>query len=152
MVKLKTRHFGEIEADETRFIHFTEGIPAFEEEQEFMLIPFVTDSESDDNPYVIMQSTKTPGLAFVVANPYRFFSDYEFSLEDDVLKGLGLDDPENLSVYVILAIPNGVVRDMTANLIAPIVIAENTLKAQQVILTNTQYSTKHRIFPAKVEG
>ena len=51
MKKIMTSRFGEIEAAEESIIHFATGIPAFEEEREFILIPY-----EDDSPYVFLQS------------------------------------------------------------------------------------------------
>ena len=50
MKKIMTSRFGEIEAAEDAVIHFAAGIPAFEEEHEFLIIPY-----EEDSPYVFLQ-------------------------------------------------------------------------------------------------
>ena len=40
MKKFMTTRFGEIEAEEDAIITFESGIPAFEEEREFLIIPY----------------------------------------------------------------------------------------------------------------
>jgi flagellar assembly factor FliW len=39
MRKVSTSRFGEIEVDEKKIIHFKNGIPAFEDEHEFIILP-----------------------------------------------------------------------------------------------------------------
>ena len=96
--------------------HFAQGIPAFEDEHEFVLIPY--DAES---PYLFLQSCQTPDLAFLMTSPYLFFKDYEFEIDDATEKKLGLEKPEDVAVYVLLTIPGGSIKDMTANLMAPVI-------------------------------
>ena len=79
MSKIMTSRFGEIEAAEESIIQFAAGIPAFEEEREFIIIPY-----EEGSPYVFMQSVKTPELAFLMTMPLVFFPDYEFTIDDDV--------------------------------------------------------------------
>ena len=76
MKKITTSRFGEIEAAEDAIIHFGTGIPAFEEEREFLIIPY-----EEGSPYVFLQSVKTPELAFLMTMPLIFFPDYEFTID-----------------------------------------------------------------------
>ena len=66
MSKIMTSRFGEIEAAEESIIQFAAGIPAFEEEREFIIIPY-----EEGSPYVFMQSVKTPELAFLMTMTSR---------------------------------------------------------------------------------
>ena len=113
MRKVDTLRFGTIEIEEDKITHFAHGIPAFEEEKEFVIIPY--DSES---PYLFMQSLSTPDLAFLITIPFLFFPDYEFELDDAVQKELGIKDQEDMLIYAIITIPQGRIEDMTANLTA----------------------------------
>ena len=69
MKKIMTSRFGEIEAEEESIIHFAAGIPAFEEEREFIIIPY-----EEDSPYVFLQSVRTPELAFLMTMPLTFWT------------------------------------------------------------------------------
>ena len=142
MRKINTMRFGEIEEDESKIVHFPQGIPAFEDEHEFVIIPY--DPES---PYVFLQSAVTPELAFLMTMPFVFFPDYEFSLDDAVVENLGVRAAEDLLVYSLLTIPDGNIKTMTANLLAPVVINRKTMQARQVVLEKSRYTTKHRLFP-----
>lgn len=141
MKTIHTVRFGDFEVEEKIIVHFAQGIPAFEDEHEFVLIPY--DAES---PYLFLQSCQTPDLAFLMTSPYLFFKDYEFEIDDATEKKLGLEKPEDVAVYVLLTIPGGSIKDMTANLMAPVIINQNTLDAAQLVLEKSPYQTKHRLF------
>lgn len=146
MKKVNTVRFGEIEVDEEKIVHFAQGIPAFEEEHEFVIIPY-----DEESPYVFLQSLQTPDLAFLMTMPFPFFPDYSFEIDDDNQKYLSLEKLEDMLIYVLITIPNGSIPDMTVNLMAPIIINKNTMQAKQVVLEKSPYTTKHRLFPAKEE-
>ena len=147
MRKVDTVRFGEIEVEEDKIVHFEQGIPAFEDEHEFLVIPY--DAES---PYYFMQSLTTPDLAFLLTVPFVFFPDYEFELDDEVLKHLGIKQQEEILIYALITIPGGKVEDMTANLMAPVVINTTNMQARQVVLDRSGYTTRHRLFPKKEES
>ena len=81
MIKVSTSRFGEIEVDEKKIVHFKNGIPAFEDEHEFIILPY-----EDDSPYYFMQSIKSPDLAFLLTIPFLFFPDYTFEIDDESIK------------------------------------------------------------------
>ena len=146
MRKITTTRFGEIEEDESKIVHFAAGLPAFEDEHEFIIVPY-----DEESPYVFLQSATTPDLAFLMTIPFIFFPDYEFRLEDDVLKSLALESQEDLLLYTLLTIPGSDIREMTANLLAPIVINSRTNEGRQVVLDKSSYCTKHKLFAKKAE-
>ncbi|MBR2519670.1 MAG: flagellar assembly protein FliW [Selenomonadaceae bacterium] len=148
MLKVNTSRFGEIEVDENNVVHFANGIPAFEGENEFVILPY--DQES---PYYFMQSLKSPDLAFLLTIPFLFFPDYTFEIDDETVKELDIKNQENVVYYSMITIPNGSIRYMTANLLAPIVLNTDNMRAKQVVLEKSNYTTKHRLFPEqKKEG
>ena len=149
MRKIYTSRFGEIEVDEKKVVQFKDGIPAFEDEHEFVILPY-----EEESPYYFMQSLKSPDLAFLLTIPFLFFNDYAFEIDDATVKELDIKDSENVFYYSMLTIPNGSVRYMTANLLAPIVLNGANMQAKQVVLEKSNYTTKHRLFPeaAKKEG
>ena len=146
MKKVNTLRFGEIEVDEDKIIYFADGIPAFEDEHEFLIIPY-----DEESPYVFLQSLTTPELAFLMTMPFVFFPEYEFELDDANQEKLGLTHQEDMLVYMLLTIPDGQVELMTANLTAPIVMNQVTMQARQIVLDKSRYTTKHRLFPVKKE-
>ena len=150
MRKVSTSRFGEIEVDEKKIVHFKEGIPAFEDEHEFIILPY----EEENSPYYFMQSINTPDLAFLLTIPFLFFPEYTFELDDATIKDLEIKSADKVFYYSMITIPNGSIRYMTANLLAPVVINSDNMQAKQVVLEKSNYTTKHRLFPetAKREG
>ena len=149
MRKVSTSRFGEIEVDEKKIVHFQNGIPAFEDEREFIILPY-----EEDSPYYFMQSVNSPDLAFLLTIPFLFFPEYSFEVDDVTMKELEITNHDNVFYYSMITIPNGSIRYMTANLLAPIVLNSDNMQAKQVVLENSSYTTKHRLFPesAKKEG
>lgn len=142
MRKVYTSRFGEIEVDETKTVHFKDGIPAFEDEKEFIILPY-----DEESTYYFMQSLKSPDLAFLLTVPFLFFNDYTFELDDATIAELDIKNQDDVFYYSMITIPNGSIPDMTANLLAPIVLNGENMKAKQVVLEKTNYKTKHRLFP-----
>jgi len=127
---IKTALFGDIEIDESYKINFISPILGFEEEKEFVLI-----RNDNDSPFYWLQSLNTPELVFLLADPFVFFPDYKPGLE---IEG-------DVGVYVIVTIAEDF-KLSTANLIAPIVIDANNKTAMQVVLEDSGYTTRHRLF------
>lgn len=142
MRKITTNRFGVLEIDDNRVVHFKDGIPAFEDEHEFVILPY-----DEESPYYYMQSLKTAELAFVLTVPFLFFPDYAIEIDDDTVKDLQIKNQEKVELYSLLTIPNGSVRYMTANLLAPIVINGENMQAKQIVMDKSNYKTKHRLFP-----
>ena len=62
---------------------------------------------------------------------------------------LGVTNDADVLVCSLITIPPTGIPDMTTNLLAPIVINRANMKAKQVVLEKTSYTTKHRLFPEK---
>lgn len=77
-------------------------------------------------------------------NPLAIVEDYNPTIEDELLKGIGELVEEPL-VLTVLTVPQDITK-MTANLKAPIVINANTLKGCQIIIEDDKYLVKHPIY------
>ena len=146
MRKVNTLRFGAVEVEEDKVVHFADGIPAFEDEHEFVIVPY-----DEESPYVFLQSLTTPDLAFLMAVPFVFFPDYEFELDDENQDKLKLTRQEDMLIYMLITVNGGKVQDMTANLMAPIVLNTANMQARQLVLDRSNYTTKHRLFPENKE-
>lgn len=144
MKKINTLRFGELEIEEQDVVRFADGIPAFEDEHEFVVLPY-----EEGTPYMFLQSMATPELAFLMTDPFVFFPDYSFELDDENMERMGIGSMDDMLVCTLISIPGSGVADMTANLLAPIIMNRHTRQAKQVVLEKTQYTTKHRLFPEK---
>ena len=145
-MKIQTKYHGEVEIAEDTILIFEKGIPGFPDEKKFTLLPL-----PDLTNMSVMQSVTTPGLAFVVADPYTLFSPYEFALDDNTVEELEIAGPEDVSALVILTVQDPFEKS-TANLQAPIVMNMKKNKGKQVILNNENYKTKQPLFGQPVKG
>ena len=121
-MKLHTKYFGEIEYLEEDLLHFTAGPFGFEEEREFLLLPF----EGSAGTLLCFQSTRTPALAFVAMDPFALLPEYAPVLQPQELEELG-------------------VSDSTVNLKCPVAINPDTRAARQVILESDVYEMRHSL-------
>ena len=144
MRKINTLRFGELEIEEQDVVRFADGIPAFEDEHEFVVLPY-----EEGTPYMFLQSMATPELAFLMTDPFVFFPDYSFELDDENMDKLEIKTMDDVLVCTLISVPRSGVADMTTNLLAPVVINRHTMQAKQIVLEKTQYTTKHRLFPEK---
>lgn len=144
MRNINTLRFGELEIEEQDVVRFADGIPAFEDEHEFVVLPY-----EEGTPYMFLQSMMTPELAFLMTDPFVFFPDYSFELDDENMEKLAINSMDDVLVCTLISVPRSGVADMTTNLLAPVVINRHTMQARQIVLEKTQYTTKHRLFPEK---
>lgn len=138
-MQINTSRWGAIQCNDEDILHFNKGIIGFEEQQKFILIP-----AQDGGLFGWLQSTEDPRLAFVVANPFDFYQNYEFDLHDSDAEELGIQSATDAYVLSILVIPSNP-SEITANLLAPIVINIKNRQAQQCLLKNVNYHTRHYV-------
>ncbi|SFL84377.1 flagellar assembly protein FliW [Salibacterium qingdaonense] len=140
-MNIQTKYFGEVTIDDNRIIRFDHGLPAFEEETAFVLLPF-----SSDEVFFILQSVHTPQLGFVVTDPFQFFNDYQVEVPDSVVEQLAIERQEDVALFVTLTLEEPFSKT-TANLQAPILLNMAAQKGKQHILSESPYERKHFIFP-----
>ena len=140
-MRVETERFGTVEIDEQEILRFPFGLPGFEHLKDFFLVPV------PKNPaFVWLQAVAEPAVAFLLADPFLFFPDYAVDLGEPEAAVLQAGRPEELSVYVVVTIPPEGVREMTANLLAPVVLNLRSRLGLQVILDGSGYTTRHRLF------
>ena len=145
-MKYETTRMGTIEVDEGDILRFPDGLYGFEQEKEFALMPL---DAKIDSPMEWLQSLQSPGLAFVVTDPFHYMPDFNLILTDEEKRQIEVQPGHTLSTRVIVTIPEDYV-DMTANLVAPLVINLDRKMAKQYVLATTEYDTRHHLFPAEM--
>jgi flagellar assembly factor FliW len=139
-MNIKTKYHGTIEIHNEEVLHFINGIPGFKAEKEFALLPL-----PENDWFHVLQSTKTAELGFVVTDPFIFFTDYDFKLDQSTVEQLEKPSEKNIKVLSILTVKEPL-HKTTTNLQGPIVINLANNKAKQIILNETNYQTKHFVF------
>jgi len=138
-MEIKTKYHGVVQINDHEVINFVKGIPGFPNEENFTIL-----SLEEDGVFSILQSVVTPELAFVIVNPFHYFTDYDFHIEDQVVKALSIKSPEEVQVFTILTVQEPFEKT-TANLQAPLIINKNNRMGKQVVLNNEKYTTRHKI-------
>lgn len=143
-MKLQTKYFGEIEYDADDILTFPSGLYGFDEEREFLLIPF----EGGEGSLLCLQSRKTPTLAFILMDPFALQPDYAPVLQRAELSALGVKDSGDLCYYVMCVVKQPV-GDSTVNLKCPVAINPTTRVSVQVILDSPEYGMRHLLSTLK---
>lgn len=140
---VKTKHFGEIELDESKIITFDEGLIGFENNKRYTIL---FNNESKRKGTISwLQSLDEPMLALPVVSPIVAMADYNPIVEDEVLAPLGELNGENLVILLTLTVPSDLTK-MTVNLKAPIIINADTRKGCQAIAENSDYVVRYGIY------
>ncbi len=141
---LQTTKFGEVEINEDYIFSFVEPIIGYEAYKSFALIDY-----NPDSPFKWLQSLENPELAMPVTIPAYFGINYEFTIPDDKEKVLEAKDANDILSLNIANVPNGAPQNTTVNLLAPIVINTSNKTAIQLVLSDSSYSIRHRLFESK---
>ena len=136
-MKLESKFFGPVEYEAQELIHLTQALPGFEEEREFLLLPFA----GSERQMLCFQSVKTPALAFVLLDPFTLDPTYAPAPKAEELQELGVEKKEELFFYVLCAVRTPV-GDSTVNLRCPLAINPHSLQARQVILEEESYEMR----------
>lgn len=138
---IQSTRFGEISILEEAVLQFPNGLPGFPDEKTFGFLQYQTDS-----PFAFLQSVTEPDLTFLIVEPFSFFKDYDVVIDDEIATGLGLSEENLPQVFTVVRVPEQT-EEMTANLLAPIIINWRDRKAVQLILEKKSYTIRHRLFP-----
>ena len=135
---IKTSRFGVLEIDESRIIHFPEGLLGFPEQRRYVIL-----EHKPGSPFYWLQSIDSPELAFVMANPLLIKEDYLEVLAEKEKPLFESESGGDIAVFSLVTIPQGNVERMTVNLIGPLVIDVDAKTGKQVILSESGYDYRH---------
>ena len=136
-MEIMTKAKGKMDISEENLLTIPEGLFGFEEYTKFALV------DSDYEPFIWLQSTENPNLAFLIVDPFLISSIYD----DDTLAKIGITKPEDIIIMTIVTVPNNGA-PITANFQGPIVINKKNHQCMQVILNDNRWSTKVNIIEA----
>ena len=141
-MNVKTRHFGEVDIDESKVITMDNGLFGFENYKKYVLL---YDSSSEEIPNIQwLQSVDEELLALPVMIPTTIVPDYNPVVDDEYLENLGEWSEETISMLVTVTVPANI-KDISINLKAPIIINTTTMKGSQVVAENPDYEIKFKI-------
>jgi flagellar assembly factor FliW len=141
-LKIGTRKFGEIQIDENKILSMPEGLAGFPGFEKFVLL-----EDPKTHPFCWFQSIQEPNLALVIMDPKIFKPDYSIGL-DKLIKELGWEGvtQDDIGIFVVVNIfGQEDKKQITANLMGPLVINSKANQAVQVVLSDTTYSCQYNI-------
>ena len=141
IVKINTAKFGEIEVSKNTIFNFVSPIIGFKDLKEYTIVDYKPDS-----PFKWLQSMEDMELAFPITLCSFFGIDYQFDIPDEEANKLEIDSPDDIFVCNIVNIPSSNPQGATVNMLAPIVINLDNKKAMQVVLKNSQFELRHKLF------
>lgn len=141
---VQTSRFGEIAVDPERVISMVSPFLGFPESHSFVLRP-----HSQKSPFMWLQSLNNPDLAFVVIQAGMLNIDYQPHIPRQIQSDLQLTSEKEKDVLLILTIPANKPREMTANLLGPVILNTGKRLAMQVVLDPQKYNPCWPLFPAQ---
>lgn len=125
-------------------IHFPKGLIGLENYRDFSF------SALPEQPqFWLLQSLEDEHFGLVITNPFWFLPDYEFQLEEGQADRIG--DLSKLEVFVTINVAV-TPEKITANLMGPIVLNQQTGIGFQVLVSNKKYTTQYKLMAEKVVG
>lgn len=142
-MRITSTRFGELEVDAEALITFPEGILGFPEDRSYLLLEHYTEG----SPFKWLQSASSPGLAFLVIDPFLVSAEYAVILDADTARLISMGDASGCAVMAIVNVPAGTPRRMTANLKAPLVVNPDLRVGRQMVMGSQGYSMKEELLP-----
>ena len=125
---------------------FPEGILGFENIKNYVFL-----MNERVAPFMFMQSLDDSNLSFVCIEIFKICPEYNITLPTTAVDSLGIEDPNDLLIIGLVTVRKDV-EDTTANLMSPIIVNIKNSKAQQVILENSEYPVRFKVWDAIEES
>lgn len=139
---VKTKFFGEIELPDEKILTLDRGLIGLTEYKRFTIL---YDCDKEESNICWLQSVEEPTLALPVVKPWLVKEDYNPIVEDELLKHIGELTEENLVILLTMTVPSDI-KEMSANLKAPIIINADTRRGVQIIVENQDYEVKYKVY------
>ena len=141
-MRVSTTRFGEIEVPEEELFEFPMGLLGFSRNKLFCII-----DHRDESPFKWLQCVEDGELAFIISDPAFFKPDYRLSVRPAELSIIAPFEEADLVLSVIMTVPPDP-RQMSANLLAPVIFNVASRKGMQYVLTSSQYPVKFFVVDA----
>ena len=136
-VWLHSKRFGDYEVPAERLLTFPQGLIGFREARRFVLL----DASRPGSPFRCLVCLDEPELGFVVCDPVALWPAYAADLPPPE-QGRA----EDVAILALVTVPSNAL-EMTANLMAPLVVDCQTRTGHQCVLDTGRYSTRHPLLP-----
>ncbi len=140
-MQFNTKNFGNIDIDEKNIITFDAPLSGLPNSSRFTVI-----KQDDDLLFFWLQSLDEKDVCLCMMDIFKVMPEYNPEIAEFKLMALSNSEVnlDDLKTYNIVIIPDDI-KNMTANLLAPIVINNKTNKGAQII-TNNDNELSFKIF------
>jgi flagellar assembly factor FliW len=138
---VRSGRFGDFQVAADRVITVPDGLIGFPEARRFALL----EADRPGSPFRRLLCIDLPDLCFVVCDPVTLFAGYREALP--AYEG----GEANLGVLAIVTVPRNPY-EMTANLLAPLVVDCRSRVGRQIVLDTGRFSTRHPLLPSAGSG
>ncbi len=138
---IDTNRFGKIEYGKHEIITLERGLLGFDNHQRFIIVNL-----KGQEPFKWFQSLEDSGLAFLIIDPLFFKPNYLVEINPKDLSVIKAKNIGDVSIFVLVSIPDGKPEQMSANLQAPLAINKANMSGAQLVLGDSDYIPDHSIF------
>jgi flagellar assembly factor FliW len=137
-LRIQSTRFGELSVDRDKELEIMGGILGFPERRFVLLTPA-------RSPFNWLQSVENPDLAFVVVDPRTSVPDYTVQLNSDEYRRLGLTEASEVVILSVVTMHINPLH-ITMNLLGPLVVNPVNMKAIQIVMEGSGYTTRFPYF------
>jgi len=141
IIVINSAKFGELQVKKENVFDFILPIIGFNDLVKYTIVDYKPDS-----PFKWLQSMEDMELAFPVTLCSFFGIDYKFDIPDEEAEKLGIETADDVFVCNIANIPSSNPHDATINMLAPVVVNLKNKKAMQIVLKNTDFQVRYKLF------
>jgi len=138
-MKVDTTRFGPLDVPDDDILVFPEGLIGFEECTRYAIV-----DRRENRPVWWLQSLDRPEVAFILTDPANVVPCYQPEVSRSDLEAIGLAALDEAALYVMLIVAAGP-KEITANLLGPLVVNPRDRLGKQVVLRHSAYSAVHRL-------
>jgi flagellar assembly factor FliW len=131
--------FGECTFSESDVFSFPWGLPGFANLRRWLAL-----AVEEQGSFIWLQSIDDPAIAIPTSDPYAIFDHYDPKLPAYVVAALDITSASDFTMLGVVVVTEGA-KEMTMNLLAPIVLNLRTRKGRQIMLENSGYSVREPI-------
>ncbi len=135
-MNISTTRFGNLSIEEADVLTFVDGLIGMEDCRRWVLL-----GDSENPALGWLQSLERPEVALGVVSPRRFVTDYQVRVAKREIAPLGLDNPNDAQVLVIIS---NVAGSLALNLKAPLVIHLAERLGRQIV-SRDDHAVQHRL-------
>src|SRR5437868_4724406 len=135
-MNISTTRFGNLSIDEADVLTFVDGLIGMEDCRRWVLL-----GDAENSALGWLQSVDRGEVALGVVSPRRFVPNYEVRVAKREIGTLGLKDPNDAQVLVIVS---NVAGSLTLNLKAPLVIHLEERLGRQIVARD-DHAVQHRL-------